>query len=138
MQTQVRIIQSAILPIVVAAIWISFSEFVRNELLLKSFWTSHYDTLGLTFPSAPSNGAIWVVWSFIFAMSIYILATKFTTTQTIAVAWLMGFVLMWLVIGNLNVLPFAMLLYAIPLSLVETAVATLIVKKLSPQTQQSQ
>jgi len=43
--------KNVILPVLLATIWISISEFVRNELLLKSLWTNHYKELGLTFPS---------------------------------------------------------------------------------------
>jgi hypothetical protein len=39
---------------------------------------------------------------------------------------------MWLVIGNLNILPFKILPFAIPLSLLEAFVASLIIFKLSP------
>jgi hypothetical protein len=42
-----------------------------------------------------------------------------------------GFVLMWLVTGNMGVLPYSILVFAIPLSLLETYLATLIIKKLS-------
>jgi hypothetical protein len=38
---------------------------------------------------------------------------------------------MWLVIGNMNVLPFGILPYAIPLSILESFLASLIVKKLN-------
>jgi hypothetical protein len=39
--------------------------------------------------------------------------------------------MMWLVLGNLAVLPHMLLLYALPLSLLETFIATLIIKKLT-------
>lgn len=51
-----------VLPIVVATLWISVSEFVRNELLLKSYWTNHYESLGTVFPSESVNGALWGLW----------------------------------------------------------------------------
>jgi hypothetical protein len=38
---------------------------------------------------------------------------------------------MWVVIGNLNVLPTGILLYAIPLSLLEAFVAAWIIKRLT-------
>jgi hypothetical protein len=38
---------------------------------------------------------------------------------------------MWVVIGNLGVLPNGILLFAIPLSLLESFVASYIIKKLS-------
>ena len=120
-----------ILPILLATIWISVSEFVRNEYLVKSYWTKHYQDLGLTFPSEPINGAMWGIWSLLFAIVIYILAKKFTLLRTTILAWFIGFVMMWVVIGNLGVLPYGLLLYAIPLSILESFIAVWIIKKLS-------
>jgi hypothetical protein len=120
-----------IIPVLLAAIWISASEFVRNEFLVKSFWTKHYQELGLTFPSEPVNGVVWGVWSLLFAIAVYIIAKKFTLIQTTLLAWFVGFVLMWVVIGNLGVLPYGLLVYAIPLSFLEAFIATFIIKKVS-------
>lgn len=124
-----KTIKKTILPVLIATIWISISEFVRNEFLLKSYWTDHYESMGLNFPSEPINGTIWGIWSLCFAISIYIFAKKFTLMQTTFIAWFVGFVFMWLVIGNLNVLPFGILPFAIPLSILEAFLASLIVKK---------
>lgn len=123
-------IKKTILPILLATIWISLSEFVRNEFLLKDHWTNHYSKLGLTFPSEPINGAIWGIWSLSFAIGIYVIAKKFSFTATTLISWWVGFVLMWLVTGNMLVLPFDILTYAIPLSILEVVVATLIIKRL--------
>jgi hypothetical protein len=117
-----------ILPVVSATAWISISEFVRNQFLLNSFWTEHYRSLGLTFPSAPINGAVWGIWSLLFAFVVFVIAKKFTLVQTTFLAWFTGFVLMWLVLGNLSVLPFGLLWYAIPLSLLEAFIAAWIIK----------
>ena len=122
-----------ILPILLATIWISISEFVRNEFLLKSYWIEHYQELGLVFPSEPINGAVWGIWSLVFAISIFIISKKFNLIQTASLSWLVGFVLMWLVIGNLSVLPFKILFIAIPLSILEAFVASFIVSKLGKQ-----
>jgi len=124
-----KTIKKTILPILIATIWISISEFVRNEFLLKTYWTDHYESMGLIFPSEPINGAIWGLWSLCFAISIYIIAKKFTLIQTTFIAWFVGFVFMWLVIGNMNVLPFGILPFAIPLSILEAFLASLFVKK---------
>ena len=59
------------------------------------------------------------------------IAKKFTLVQTALLAWFVGFVFMWIVIGNLGVLPYGLLAFAIPLSLLEAFVAALIVKKLA-------
>ncbi len=44
----------------------------------------------------------------------------------------MAFVLMWVVAWNLNVLPIAILLYAVPLSLLESFIGSYICMKISP------
>jgi hypothetical protein len=98
-----KFLKKTVLPILLATIWISLSEYIRNEFLVKSYWTEHYKSLGLVFPSEPLNGAIWGIWSLLFAV----------------------------VIGNLEVLPFGLLYIAVPLSLLEAFLAALIVKKLS-------
>ncbi len=119
------------LSVLIAAIWISLSELVRNEVLVKSFWVKHYENLGLNFLSEPINGLIRVAWSLIFAIVIFIIAKKFTLIQTTTLSWFFGFVMMWLVICNLNVLPYGILVYTIPLSILETFVAAFIIKKIS-------
>lgn len=124
-------LKKTILPIVLATVWISISEFVRNEFLFKSYWVNHYEKLGLVFPSEPINGAMWGVWSLFLAITIYILAKKFKMIQTALLSWFVAFVLMWIVIGNLNVLPSGLLYFVIPLSLLETVVAAWIIKRLT-------
>jgi hypothetical protein len=123
-------LKKTILPVFLATVWISISEFVRNELLFKSYWTEHYSSKGLVFPAEPVNGAAWGLWSLLFAVAIYIMSKKFTLVQTFLLSWLAGFVLMWIVIGNLGVLPYGLLYFAVPLSLLESFVAAVIVKKL--------
>ena len=112
-----------ILAVILAGLWVSASEFFRNEILLKSHWLRHYDALGVDYPSAPINGMVWVLWSFLFALAVYWLSRKFTLVETALFSWFVGFVWMWLVIGNLGVLPFSILPLAIPLSLLEAFVA---------------
>jgi len=126
-----KFIKNTVLPILAATIWISISEFVRNEFIAKSFWINHYNRLGLTFPSEPVNGAVWGIWSLLFAIAIFIISTKFSLLHTTLFSWFVGFVLMWVVIGNLGVLPNGLMIYAIPLSLLESFVASWIIRKLS-------
>lgn len=121
--------KTTLFSIVLATAWISVSEFFRNELLFKSYWENHYISMGLVFPSEPINGAMWGVWSLFFAIAIFIISKKFNLLQTTFLAWLVGFVLMWIVTGNLGVLPFGLLVFAVPLSLLEAFVAAWIVNK---------
>ena len=128
MKSGMKLFKGTILPVLLATLWISLSEFVRNEFIIKSFWTQHYHDLGLVFPSKPINGALWGIWSLLFAVAVFILAKKFTLLQTTLLSWFVAFVMMWVVIGNLGVLPYGLLVYAIPLSIFESFIATLIVK----------
>lgn len=118
------------LAVLVAAVWISLCEFLRNQLVLMPLWVAHYRALGREFPARPMNGAVWGIWALLFAAVISVLTRRFSVLQTTLLAWVAGFVFMWLVIGNLGVLPFGILWLAIPWSLLETWVAAYLVKHL--------
>jgi hypothetical protein len=126
-----KTLKTTFLSILLATIWISISEFARNTFLLHDYWIDHYQNLGMTFPEEPINGAVWGIWSLCFAIGIYILSQKFSLIETTFLSWFVGFVLMWLVVGNMGVLPFGILPLNIPLSLLEAFLATLIIRKLS-------
>ena len=87
--------------------------------------------MGLQFPGEPINGAIWGLWSMVYASLIFILSKRFNILENFTLSWIIGFVMMWLVIGNLGVLPIGILYLAIPLSLLESYLACFIVKKLA-------
>lgn len=123
--------KKVLLAILVTTAWISISEFARNEFLLKQHWINHYAGMGLSFPAEPINGAVWGIWSMVYATVIYTVSTRFNLLQTALLAWVVGFGMMWLVIGNLLVLPWAILPWAIPLSMIEATVATWLVYKLT-------
>jgi hypothetical protein len=120
-----------LLTILAATVWISLNEFLRNQLVLIDHWTQHYAAMGLTFPGEPINGAVWGLWSLCFAVAIFVMARRFSLLETTALAWSVGFVLMWLVVGNLGMLPLSILPYAIPWSMVEAFGAVWIVKKVT-------
>ena len=118
--------------IISTGVWVNASEFFRNEILLKRYWVAHFELQGLTFPSRPVNGVMWMAWGFLYAIAIFSISRKFSLMQTTLLGWLTGFVLMWIVIWNLNVLPVVILPYAVPLSLIEAFVASYICKKTAP------
>ncbi len=124
------IMKKTIVPILIAGIWITISEFVRNEFLFKKYWIEHFDSLGIEFETLPINGILWMVWSFFLAYVIFKLLEKFSMKETIFLAWLPAFVMMWIAIHNLQVLPLKLLIAAVPLSLVEVAIAVVIVEKI--------
>lgn len=121
-----------LLAILASAIWINASEFFRNEWLLKPVWQAHYAGLGLTFPAAPVNGIVWMIWGIAFAILIHAVSRRFSLLATFGLAWFAGFVLMWLVTWNLAVLPVGILALAIPLSLLEAFGAALICQRINP------
>lgn len=123
--------KKTVLPVLAATAWISISEFARNQFWLLTEWTEHYNKMGLRFPAEPTNGAVWGIWSLCLAIFIFILSKKFTLFQTTALAWFSGFIFMWLVIGNLGVLPIQILPYAVPLSFLEVLIAAWLIKELS-------
>lgn len=120
------------LAIFATALWVNVSEFLRNEVWLKSYWTGHYQSLGLHFPDAPVNGMLWGLWGLLSAGAIFWATRRHGWVQAALLCWLMTFALMWLVIGNLGVLPSGLLWYAVPLSLLEELVGAWICCKLAP------
>lgn len=115
---------------VLAGLWINLSEFARNEWLLGEFWRAHYRGLGLSFVTRPENGVVWLVWGFALAGLVAWLTQRVSAWVSAVLIWLLVFALMWLVLWNLQVLPLGLLPYAIPLSMLETAGAVWICKRL--------
>ncbi|MEI6221590.1 MAG: hypothetical protein WCP97_02385 [bacterium] len=120
--------QKTTLPITLSTLWITLSEFLRNEILFKTYWTKHYSSLGLTFETKPINGIIWLIWSFLLAYLIFSLLQHLSFKKTLLLSWLTSFVMMWLTLYNLQVLPLALLLFAIPLSALEVFIAAAIIR----------
>lgn len=125
-----KYLKTTALPIFIVGIWINISEFIRNEIFIKSYWVKHYQSLNLTFPSEPINGIGWIIWGFSFAVTIFILSKKYNLLQTTLLSWFMAFCMMWIVIWNLDVLPIGILWIAVPLSLLESFIGVLLCKKL--------
>lgn len=115
--------------ILASTVWVSICEFSRNQLWLQSYWVEHYAKMGQTFPSQPINGAMWGVWALLFSIVVFIITRRFTWLQSAAIGWLLAFPMMWVVIGNLGVLPFGTLPIAIPFSIVEATGVAFIVSR---------
>ena len=120
-----------VLAVVLAGMWVVLCEFMRNQFLLVSQWQGHYRDMGLVFPSQPANGMMWMVWSFLMAGTVFAISRRFGLWQTTFIAWVMGFVMMWVVIWNLSVLPVGTLPIAVPWSFVEALGAAFICRKLA-------
>mgnify|MGYP006284466397 CR=1 FL=1 len=120
-----------VMAILLSGIWINLSEFLRNEIFFKHHWLDKYAELDLTFPSAAVNNALWGAWGFVLAGCITYLARRLTLLETTILAWALAFLLMWVVIGNLNVLPIGLLPVAVPWSMAEIVLAVWIAKKIT-------
>ena len=119
-----------LLATLASGLWIIASEFLRNEVLLKQYWLNKYAELAQPFPSAPINNALWALWAFLLASNITFFVRKLTFTGALLASWTLAFLMMWVVIWNLNVLPQGLLCTAAPWSIGEVAVAILITKKI--------
>ena len=122
--------KNSVVAVAAAGLWITLSEFARNEFLFKTAWVDHYQSLGLAFETRPVNGALWLVWSFLLAYVLHRLLRVFGSARAVVLAWLAAFVMMWIAMYNLQVLPLALLVYAVPLSLIEVVVAAMILRAL--------
>lgn len=118
-----------VIVVILAGIWITLSEFLRNEIIFKNLWENHYVSMGLSFETLPINGFLWVVWSFLFAFLIMRFLEKFSFKETVVISWILGFLMMWITLFNLQVLPVILLFFAVPLSLLEIVIAGFIIKQ---------
>lgn len=117
-------------PVLLAGLWINVSEFLRNEWLLGHLWRAHYQSLGLNFVTQPLNGVVWMVWGFALAGAVAWMVRHVSPRASLALAWVIAFPLMWLVLWNLQVLPPGLLVFALPWSLVEVGGAVWICTRL--------
>lgn len=124
--------KKSFVAVLLASVWIVISEFVRNELLFKYFWVDTFNNLGLTFETLPINGLLWFVWSVLLAVLIHRLLRITSQKETIILSWLCAFMMMWITVYNLQVLPLGLLIFAVPLSLLEIFVAVIILKRFTP------
>ena len=123
----------SMLALLLTGLWINISETIRWELLVKAYWVDFFDSFGHVLPEQAINLVIWVIWGFSVALVIYVLSRKFSLIHTTLLAWCALFVLLWLVLWNLGILPITILAIVIPWSFVEVFVAAWICKKLLPQ-----
>ncbi len=124
-------LKKTILPILLTGIWINISITIGWILILKSYWIEKYQSLNLVFPIGITNNIVWMIWGFMLATIVFILSKKFTVLQTTFLAWFVAFIMLWVIIWNVGILPTGMLLFNIPNSLFVTFISALICKKLS-------
>jgi len=112
-----------------ATVWVGASEFFRNQWVFLDLWERQYAQLGLTFETTPANGFLWLMWSLGLVLVIWKLLQKFSFWTASVISWGAAFPLMWIAIYNLQVLPLSLLVFAVPLSLLEVVVAAKILQQ---------
>ncbi len=116
--------------IVLTGLWITASEFLRNEFLVQKIWIDHFSAMGLPFaPNPMVSGPLWMVWSFLLGLIIWKMRIFLRFWPTVAYAWIAAFPMMWIPLFNLQVLPLNTLYAALPLSFLEVFLAVLICSK---------
>jgi hypothetical protein len=114
-----------------AGIWIGVNEFIRNQVVFLSDWMDIYTRRGDIFPGFPANSVVWIIWSLSLAYLIFVLHKKFSVYQTVVIAWASTFIMMWMALANLDGLPTSIIPVATIWSILEVAVAVVIIDKLS-------
>lgn len=116
--------------ILLVAVWINVSETIRWMLYSKSKFETLYQGKGLKLPGGPVNMILWIVWGFIIAFFVFVLARKFSLLHATLLSWLATFVTTWILLWNFDILPLDMLWVVVPLSLFEIFIAALISARL--------
>ncbi len=109
-----------VLPILLTGIWINLAATIKWMVLIQPYWIEKYSQMGLVFPESMMNNLVWMIWGFMFASVIYVLIRKFNLVQTTLLTWFMAYIMLWVIVWNVGVLPTAMLWINVPLSFLET------------------
>jgi len=99
--------------------------------LIKHMWVEGFSKIGLSFPSSSINGAVWGLWAFIFVAILTLLTTKFDALKSALISWIIGFVLLWIAMWNMGILPSGLLYWAVPWSFIEVYVAAVICRRIA-------
>ncbi len=122
--------KKSIIPILLTGLWLNISGTIRWVFFIEAYWIEKYNNMNLVFPTGSSNNIVWMIWGFLFAITIYIISKKFSLIQTTLLSWFAVYVLMWIIVWNIGLLPIGMLWINIPLSLLDAFGGAFICKKL--------
>ena len=125
--------KKTILPIILIGLWINISITIGWMLILEGYWIGKYQSMNLVFPTGLMNNIAWMIWGFMLATIIFIFLKKFSLWQTTFLAWFVAFIMMWVIVWNIGVLPTGMLLFNIPNSFFVTFIGAWICKRLTSE-----
>lgn len=114
--------------IFVVSLWINIFETLRWVLFAKPDIDMYFKAANLVLPNQPINNILWMVWSIIMAVMIFIISKKFKVLQTTFIVWIIVYVMHWIALWNMTVLPINILWLAVPLTFINVLIGTLISK----------
>ena len=114
--------------IFLVSIWINIFETLRWMLFAKPEIDMHFKAANLVLPNEPINNLLWLIWGIIIAVMIFIVSKKFKVLQTTFIVWITVYVMHWIALWNMAVLPLNILWLAVPLTFINVLVGALISK----------
>jgi hypothetical protein len=120
--------QKAIWQILLVSIWINIFETLRWMLFAKPEIDMHFQAVNLVLPNEPINNLLWLIWGIIIAVMIFIVSKKFKVLQTTFIVWITVYVMHWIALWNMAVLPINILWLAVPLTFINVLIGVLISK----------
>ena len=86
----------------------------------------HFKAANLVLPNEPINNILWIIWGIIIAVMIFIVSKKFKVLQTTFIVWITVYVMHWIALWNMAVLPINILWLAVPLTFINVLVGAII------------
>jgi len=121
-------LKKAIWKILLVSIWINIFETLRWMLFAKPEIDMHFKAANLVLPNEPINNLLWLIWGIIIAVMIFIVSKKFKVLQTTFIVWITVYVMHWIALWNMAVLPINILWLAVPLTFINVLIGVLISK----------
>lgn len=120
--------KKAIWQILLVSLWINIFESLRWVIFAKPDIEMYFKAANHVLPNQPINNILWMVWGVIIAIMIFIISKRFKLLQTTFIVWITVYVMHWIALWNMAVLPIKILFLAIPLTFINVLVGVLISK----------
>ena len=120
--------KKAIWQILLVSLWINIFESLRWVIFAKPDIEMYFKVANHVLPNQPINNILWMVWGVIIAIMIFIISKRFKLLQTTFIVWITVYVMHWIALWNMAVLPIKILFLAIPLTFINVLVGVLISK----------
>lgn len=122
--------KKTIWQILLVSIWINIFETIRWMLFARPYIDMHFKAANLILPNEPVNNILWLIWGIIIAVMIFIISKKFNVLETTFIVWITVYILHWIALWNMTVLPINILWLAVPLTFINVLVGALICSRL--------